>query len=154
MLDAHPPAAAGFSLSDLPRLSDSDREALDSGYVALEGIPAFSLDDLVSERIDALKAMRVAAGNREAFAVAAAREADLAARIRRLRRGLAAIAAAAALAGCSLTPTQTKWAGFAAGVLVVGAIAAHDSDSGKPPAVFTLTAPNLPCRPQPDGSCR
>lgn len=59
------------------------------------------------------------------------------------------------LAGCSLTPTQKKWAGFAAGVLVVGAIAAHDADSGKPltDSSAGLGKP-LPCQPQPDGSCR
>lgn len=36
-----------------------------------------------------------------------------------------------AAAGCSMTPAQKKWAGFAAGVLVVGAIAAHEMDDGE-----------------------
>lgn len=58
------------------------------------------------------------------------------------------------LAGCSLTPTQKKWAGFAAGVLVVGAIAAHDPDNGKALEPSSEFGKGLPCRPQPDGSCR
>jgi hypothetical protein len=41
-------------------------------------------------------------------------------------------AALLALTGCSMTPTQEKWAGFAVGVLIVGAIAAHEADNGKP----------------------
>lgn len=43
-------------------------------------------------------------------------------------------------AGCSLTPTQKKWASFATGVLVVGAIAAHDMDNGKSPAERSFEA--------------
>lgn len=58
------------------------------------------------------------------------------------------------IAGCSLTPTQKKWAGFAASVLIVGAIAAHDNDEGTPAATTEVGAPTIPCRPQPDGSCR
>lgn len=56
------------------------------------------------------------------------------------------------VAGCSLTPTQKKWAGVAAGVLIVGAIAAHDSkdDAAANPAIGSDPS----CRPQPDGSCR
>jgi hypothetical protein len=39
------------------------------------------------------------------------------------------------LSGCAdLTPTQKKVAGVVAGVLVVGAIAAHRADSGEPSA--------------------
>jgi hypothetical protein len=55
-------------------------------------------------------------------------------------------------AGCSLTPTQKKWAAIGAGVLIVGAVIAHqDDDNG---AGRALDDPSMPCRPQPDGSCR
>jgi hypothetical protein len=57
------------------------------------------------------------------------------------------------LAGCSLTPTQKKWAGFAAGVLVVGAIAAHDN-SDEIVAYDQTIGGGPSCSPQPDGSCR
>jgi hypothetical protein len=58
--------------------------------------------------------------------------------------------------GCSLTPTQKKVAGFVAGALVVGAIAAHDSSDNNDAGVAspTMGAASMPCRPQPDGSCR
>lgn len=36
------------------------------------------------------------------------------------------------LGGCAMSPAQKKWTGIAAGVLVVGAIAAHRADSGAP----------------------
>lgn len=37
--------------------------------------------------------------------------------------------------GCAnMTPTQKKVAGVVAGVLIVGAIVAHNQDSGAPPA--------------------
>lgn len=49
------------------------------------------------------------------------------------------------LAGCALTPTQQKWAGIAAGVLVVGAIAAHDADSGKDLHEERVPTPNVVC---------
>lgn len=55
--------------------------------------------------------------------------------------------------GCALTPTQNKAAGITAAVLIIGAIAAHDTDHGKP-AGISLNDPSLPCRPQPDGACR
>jgi hypothetical protein len=58
------------------------------------------------------------------------------------------------IAGCELTPTQKRWAGFAAGVLVVGAVAAHDSDNGKPPTAGPSFEAKPMCYPQPDGSCR
>lgn len=67
---------------------------------------------------------------------------------------LAVLAAAFFLSACGLTPTQQKWAGVAAGVLIVGAIAAHDQDNGKPIPGAAINDPSLPCRPQPDGSCR
>lgn len=35
------------------------------------------------------------------------------------------------LSGCGLTPTQQKWATIGAGVLITGAIVAHEMDSGK-----------------------
>lgn len=62
-----------------------------------------------------------------------------------LARLLAVVVAALSLSACSLTPTQQKWAGFAAGVLVVGAIAAHDADSGKPIAPPDKKRPFIPC---------
>ena len=65
---------------------------------------------------------------------------------------LAVLAAALSLSACGLTPTQQKWAGLAGSVLLVGAIAAHRQDSGDAPA--SLADPSLPCRPQPNGSCR
>lgn len=59
------------------------------------------------------------------------------------------------LAGCGLTPTQKKWLGVAAGVIVVGTIAAHDdSDSNSTATNPAVGGPSVPCRPQPDGSCR
>jgi PBP1b-binding outer membrane lipoprotein LpoB len=37
------------------------------------------------------------------------------------------------LSGCaSMSPAQKKWTGIVVGVAVVGAIAAHEMDSGKP----------------------
>jgi hypothetical protein len=62
------------------------------------------------------------------------------------------------LAGCATwTPTQKKWAGVAAGVLVVGAIAAHKADHGGDNTAANggeLVKPGVPCHMQPDGSCR
>lgn len=107
-------------LDDLPRLNDEERDALDDGYIAIEGVPTFEPP------------------RRRRFALA---------------RMLAAVVGALALTACSMTPAQKKWAGFAAGVLVVGAIAAHQSDSGSSPPL-AIADPNPPCRPQPDGSCR
>lgn len=70
-------------------------------------------------------------------------------------RSLMIVLSLVLVAGCSLTPTQKKWAGFAAGVLVVGAIAAHDADNGKDPTASAgQFGKPLPCHPQPDGSCR
>jgi hypothetical protein len=66
---------------------------------------------------------------------------------------LAALAIAVSLAGCGLTPTQKKWAGVAAAVIVTGAVIAHQQDHGNG-AGRALNDPTLPCRPQPDGSCR
>lgn len=57
------------------------------------------------------------------------------------------------LVGCSLTPVQKKWAGFAAGVLIVGAIAANDSSDEI--VAYDQAIGGVPsCSPQPDGSCR
>lgn len=60
------------------------------------------------------------------------------------------------LAACGMTPVQKKWAGIAAGVLVVGAIAAHKADNGDSSAAAgpVFGKPAMPCHPQPDGSCR
>lgn len=58
------------------------------------------------------------------------------------------------VSACSLTPTQKKLLGFAAGVIVVGTIAAHDDDSDPVLATTEVGDPSIPCRPQPDGSCR
>ena len=74
--------------------------------------------------------------------------------MRTLPARIGILAAALSLSACGLTPTQQKWAGIAAGVLIVGAIAAHEQDNGSPTAGRALNDPSLPCRPQPDGSCR
>lgn len=62
------------------------------------------------------------------------------------------------LAGCSLTPTQKKWAGVAAGLIIVGTIAAHDdsdsNDLGTAAVTGSVGGPSMSCHPQPDGSCR
>lgn len=68
-------------------------------------------------------------------------------------RTLSILIAALAVSACSLTPTQKKWLGVAAGVIVVGTIAAHD-DSDPVLATTQVGDPSIPCRPQPDGSCR
>jgi hypothetical protein len=47
---------------------------------------------------------------------------------------LLAMLAVACLSACSMTPTQKKWAGFAAGVVIVGAIAAHNNTHQAPTA--------------------
>lgn len=73
------------------------------------------------------------------------------------RMKLVNVVAILALTGCSLTPTQQKWAGVAAGVLIVGAIAAHNADnngSGVNGTNTSIGKPGLPCTPQPDGTCR
>lgn len=65
------------------------------------------------------------------------------------------IAAIAALSGCAMTPAQKQFAGIAAGILVVGAIAAHDADNGNQIATNQSINPaGPPCTVQPDGSCR
>jgi hypothetical protein len=69
-------------------------------------------------------------------------------------RSLMILLSLALISGCSLTPTQKKWAGFAAGVLVVGAIAAHESDNGKALSGGAVVDAKPMCYPQPDGSCR
>lgn len=63
------------------------------------------------------------------------------------------VAALSLSAACGLTPTQQKWAGVAASVLIVGAIAAHEQDNGGAPAAV-FAPPTVPCQPQPNGSCR
>jgi hypothetical protein len=63
----------------------------------------------------------------------------------------ALVLACCLLAGCSMTPTQKKVAAVVGGALVVGAIAAQDSD--KKPAVYAPPA-GPPCHVQQDGSCR
>ena len=60
------------------------------------------------------------------------------------------IAVALSLSACGLTPTQQKWTGIAAGVLIVGAIAAHRDDSGQQVTTrqpeCIAHAPNHPCQ--------
>lgn len=53
-----------------------------------------------------------------------------------------------ALAGCGLTPTQQKIAGIATGLLIVGAIAAHSQDSGKP-QLPNVPTPRVDCSMNP-----
>jgi hypothetical protein len=156
-------------LDDPPRLTE-ERDALDDcvaneqferwldqrrAEIVDEVVAARTTDVLTAQRAAALVEMRTAGDDLRRFKAASKREAALAAQIRRLRKAAAPVAAGIAvslfLSGCSLTPTQKTWAGFAAGVLIVGAIAAHDSSK---PVAASLTDPTLPCRPQPDGSCR
>jgi hypothetical protein len=66
----------------------------------------------------------------------------------------AVLAIALVLSGCALTDTQKKWAGIAAAVIVTGAVIAHQQDDGKPNTDGALNDPTVPCRVQPDGSCR
>lgn len=39
------------------------------------------------------------------------------------------------LTGCSLTPTQQKWVGIGASVVITGVLIAHRTDEGKPLAM-------------------
>jgi hypothetical protein len=39
---------------------------------------------------------------------------------------------AALISGCSMTPTQQKWAAVGVSVVATGLIVAHQQDSGKP----------------------
>lgn len=54
--------------------------------------------------------------------------------------------AVVSLAGCGLTPTQQKVAGIVAGVLIVGAIVAHNDNSQ--PEVATRQPQCLPNNPR------
>lgn len=61
------------------------------------------------------------------------------------------------LTGCAMTPAQKKWAGITASVLIVGAIAAHDADTGRASsssATAALGTPSPPCVMQSEGTCR
>jgi hypothetical protein len=67
-------------------------------------------------------------------------------------RTIAIAVAALLLTACStLTENQKNGLKFAAGVVVVGMIAAHGSGGTKPPGDV---GPPLSCAPQPNGSCR
>jgi hypothetical protein len=58
---------------------------------------------------------------------------------------IALLATLLALTACSsLTPTQQKWAGIAAGVLVVGAIAAHRDEPQEASPRYPMCLPNNP----------
>lgn len=46
--------------------------------------------------------------------------------------------------GCAMSPTQKKWAGFAAGAVVIGMIAAHDNSDAELSAVKNKN-PIVPC---------
>jgi hypothetical protein len=59
---------------------------------------------------------------------------------------LAIVAAALSMSACGLTPTQQKWVGIAAGVLTVGAIAAHEQDNGK----ARVPTPSVDCNSNPE----
>ncbi len=60
-----------------------------------------------------------------------------------------------AVAGCSMTPTQKKWATIGASVVVTGMIIAHQQDDGSPvlqgPATSSKHGPFHPC---PSGNSR
>lgn len=58
----------------------------------------------------------------------------------------------ALLSGCAMTPRQKALTAGVVLVLSAGAIAAHND--GKNPAATIGPPVGLPCRPQPDGSCR
>lgn len=60
---------------------------------------------------------------------------------------LAVLAAALSLSACGLTPSQKF--GVVAGVLIVGAIAAHEQDSGKP-LVPNVATPGVDCSTNPE----
>lgn len=114
-----------ISIEDLPRLSDHDREALDDGYVAIEGdvaapqIPLRRCDDC---QLDLGRDVLRALGSCPRWGM---RRAGVECRCSSfVPKAAAVVAALVALSGCSLTPTQQKWAGFAAGVLIVAAIGA------------------------------
>ena len=64
------------------------------------------------------------------------------------------VALSLAISGCAMTPTQKHVAGLVTGALIVGAIAAHDADNGKPSSGLAVQNPATPCVVQPDGSCR
>ena len=71
-----------------------------------------------------------------------------------MKRTLSVFVLAFVLAGCSMTPTQKKWTGVAVGVLVVGAIAAHQQDHGNGGPGNTVDNGHLveiPCNA--DGTC-
>jgi hypothetical protein len=65
---------------------------------------------------------------------------------------IALIGVALSLSACSMTPTQKKWVGFAAGVVAVGALAAHN-DGGKAASEPKSHLPPLNCQASPE-SCR
>lgn len=143
---------------DLPRLTDEERDALDAGYVAMAGVPAPSPRlclNCKGSRVDPIEGYlcEYCEGTGRGNVSAPPPKSTKRAFFSRLASAITAIVIALGLSACSLTPTQKKWAGFAAGVHVVGAIAVHDPDRGKLLAPI-LTDPNLPCRPQPNGSCR
>lgn len=121
-------------INELPRLTDDERDALDGGYIAMEGVPALEVSSQVATKPKPVPAPR---------------------RFLTIAKIITAIAAAIALSACAMTPTQKRWTGIAAGVLIVGAVAAHQADSGKPAANGgAIGKPSLPCHPQPDGTCR
>lgn len=67
---------------------------------------------------------------------------------------ISAIMAALLVSGCALTPTQKKIAGAIAGVLIVGAIAAHDEDGDSGQVFQNRTpTPNVDCASNPQ-TCR
>jgi hypothetical protein len=54
-----------------------------------------------------------------------------------------------ALSGCAdMTPAQKKWTTVAASILVVGAIAVHNQDSGTPVSLHSSCAPTSDGVPQ------
>lgn len=63
---------------------------------------------------------------------------------------IAVVAISSALIGaCSLTPTQKKWVGVGLTVLAVGAIKAHDEDSGRVLVEQRTPTPNVDCASNP-----
>lgn len=70
-----------------------------------------------------------------------------------MRARIVIIAAAIALAGCAnMSSNQKRVAWVAGGVIAIGALAAGGAGTPEEPLVFGV--PQVPCRQQPDGSCR
>lgn len=66
------------------------------------------------------------------------------------RRVLAVLTVVFTLSACAMSPAQRKWAGIAAGVLVVGAIVTHERNEQSAPAGPSVPTPSTPCTANPE----